>query len=72
MWGGGGGVIIRDLHFYNYSSLSRFLFSKGDTFYAEQPDNSIGSNYIATPRTNPDMRSVVCLPLTKVFVTIKG
>ena len=27
---GGGGVNICDLHFYDYSSLSKFLFSKGD------------------------------------------
>ena len=41
-------------------------------FYAEEPDKSIGSNFNATPRNNPDMRSDVCLLLTAVFVTIKG
>ena len=40
-------------------------------FYAEEPHNSIGSNFNATPRNNPDMRSDVCLLFT-VFVTIKG
>ena len=41
-------------------------------FYAEEPDKSIGSNFNATPRNNPDMRSDVCLLLTTVFATIKG
>ena len=37
-----------------------------------KPDKSIGSNFNATPRNNPDMRSDVCLPMTTVFDTIKG
>ena len=41
-------------------------------FYAEEPDNSVGSNFNVTPRTNHDMRSDVCLPWTKVFITING
>ena len=41
-------------------------------FYAEEPDKSIGSNFNATPRNNPDMRSDVCLPLTKFLSQSKG
>ena len=45
---------------------------RADTFYAEEPDNSIGSNFNVTPRTNHDMSSDVCLSWTKVFITING
>ena len=38
-------------------------------FYDEEPDKSIGTNFNATPRNNPDMRSDVCVLLMTVFVT---